>query len=376
MSQTSFLDTQLSDEQIIKNIVGSDYPTKMRFIVDILNSLNFDMHVLENGKYNADYKKITEEQYSTLYKMLVELESSTKRIYGLKNGKTITPNKILNDSPTRRNQPLSNTFDTVEHSIIFREIPTSSNIDEINTFFLDNVPSYRERGTCDVVLDWTTLGIPLYLTYQDACLTRCTIRLNDSKSIDVTNRAIKIPTIPLKITCKDLIEIKGVVTLPDYATKLDFCVDVQKTIEEKNSNNSSRVLNQTIEILEVALLGDYKKYNSDAQIELLTKLVFIPEDAMFHDPAKTSETGLALKTFLLNNFFKLIPPITCRDVVITKIPSSHNIYPSSPFQYNYYTIRALTTDEDRSCINELLTPTTCNGDIAMTFRPVLETQLD
>ena len=146
--------------------------------------------------YVLDKPEISDAQYDALYSMLQKLEKEN-------------PNLKRSDTPTERvsGEPLSTTFNKVEHANPMLSLDKAYSKEELNKFL--NKFNDNEQFTLEPKLD----GLTLVLQYKNGILVRAATRGDGSIGEDVTPNAYTISNIPQKISFMGEIEIRGEVLI-------------------------------------------------------------------------------------------------------------------------------------------------------------------
>lgn len=184
-------------------------------LVKLLNYYNY-MYYVENNPVVTDY------EYDTLYRELVELEKKY-------------PQYIRDDSPTKKvgGQPLKE-FKTISHKIPMLSIDNTYSEDELLEF--DNrVKKAAGVGEIEYVVELKYDGVAVSLIYEDGVFIRGVSRGDGWRGDDITENLKTILTLPLTISYKEPLEVRGEV----YMRKDTF----QKINEERKRNGEELFAN-------------------------------------------------------------------------------------------------------------------------------------
>jgi DNA ligase (NAD+) len=159
---------------------------EMRRLVDLLNKYAYEYYVL-------DEPTVADKQYDALYDKLVILERET--------------GVVLPDSPTRRvgGEPIKE-FGKHEH------IKRLYSLDKCQSFAELSAWDAKLRALAPEVeytVEYKLDGLTLCLTYEDGEFKGAATRGNGETGEDVTQQVLTIKSIPLRIECKELIEVQG-----------------------------------------------------------------------------------------------------------------------------------------------------------------------
>lgn len=170
--------------------------------------------------YELDNPTITDQEYDDLYS---ELENIEKKY----------PEFIRDDSPTKRvGGKVIDEFFKVTHDVPMMSLADVFSEDEVREFderikkIISN-PVY----VCELKID----GLSVSLLYKDGKLFRGATRGNGVVGEDITHNVETIKSIPLSISIKDEIEVRGEIYMP----KRSFI----KLNEEREKNNESLFAN-------------------------------------------------------------------------------------------------------------------------------------
>lgn len=157
--------------------------------------------------YVEDNPIATDEEYDKLYKKIEEFEKNN-------------PKEIIIDSPTQRIGEILDKFSKSSH------IEPMFSMDNIfNNEELIKWVKTKNEFLCEPKFD----GASLNLLYEDGVLVKATTRGDGKKGEVITNNAKTIQSIPLKISYKKRIEIRGEVVI----NKKDF-ISINRQREENN----------------------------------------------------------------------------------------------------------------------------------------------
>ena len=155
----------------------------MRELVDKLNKLAHEYYVLDNPT-------VSDVEYDRLYDELLRLERES--------------GVVLPDSPTRRvGGDVLPGFTEHTHLGRLYSLDKCKTVEELSAW-LEKV-SAADEYTVEYKYD----GLTINLTYDDGYLVRATTRGNGVTGEDVTEQIKTVKSVPLKIKCKELIEVQG-----------------------------------------------------------------------------------------------------------------------------------------------------------------------
>lgn len=170
---------------------------KIKLLTQKLNHYNY-MY------YQKDTSLVTDFEFDTLLKQLVELEKSNLSL-------------IQPDSPTQRvGGTVTKEFETVEHQYPMLSLG--------NTYSEEDLIDFNERvtkvlGTSDFefVCEQKYDGVAISLTYENGLLSKAATRGDGTQGDDVTANVKTIKSIPLRLFGDDIpafIEVRGEIFLP------------------------------------------------------------------------------------------------------------------------------------------------------------------
>jgi DNA ligase (NAD+) len=174
--------------------------------VKLLNKLAYYYYVLDNPQ-------ASDEEYDKLYHQVLEFEKKF-------------PDKILKDSPTRRvGDTLLDGFKKAKHIKRMWSMEDIFNHDELIEWVERVKKSFKDVSfICEPKFD----GASLNIIYEDGFLKQAITRGDGEVGEDVTTNVKTIHSVPLAISYKGLIEIRGEVVI-----KKD---DFEKINEERLKN--------------------------------------------------------------------------------------------------------------------------------------------
>jgi len=176
-----------------------------RELVKKLNRYSYEYYVL-------DSPSIPDSEYDRLYKEVEKFEKAN-------------PKLILKESPTMRvGDRVLDRFEKCQHLSPMYSLENIFNRDELN-LWVEKVEANSFH--CEPKLD----GVSLNLIYRDGYLSQAITRGDGKIGEDVTENAKRIKSIPLKISEKSEIEIRGEVVI----LKKDFEI-VNANLSKKFSN--------------------------------------------------------------------------------------------------------------------------------------------
>ncbi len=159
---------------------------EMRELIDILNRYGYEYYVLDNPS-------VSDREYDKLYDRLVALEKET--------------GVVEHDSPTRRvgGEPLS-AFSKHEHIQPLYSLDKAVTEQQIRDFCSR---AEKTKGNCEYRVEYKFDGLTVCLTYENGKFVRATTRGNGTVGEDVTAQVLTIPSFPLTIDYKGVVEVKG-----------------------------------------------------------------------------------------------------------------------------------------------------------------------
>ncbi len=165
---------------------------RMNELIEIINEADYNYHTLDNPT-------ITDQEYDKYLRELFDIES-------------LHPEWLRKDSPTQHaGGKVIDSFNKVEHKIpmmslsdVFSE---SEVIDFNNKIEKENIhPEY----VCELKID----GLSVSLLYENGILVRGATRGDGTIGEDITHNVKTIKSIPLKLTEKVDIEVRGEIYMP------------------------------------------------------------------------------------------------------------------------------------------------------------------
>ena len=207
--------------------------------VDLLNKYAYHYYVLDDPI-------ATDEEYDNLYNKVVEFEQKN-------------PDKILNDSPTRRvGDKVADGFNKAKHLSRMWSLEDVFNQDEL-VAWIKRVKKYDENISfyCEPKYD----GASLNLIYENGELKQGITRGDGEIGEDITQNVKTIKTIPLTIKEKSKIEIRGEVVI--------FKDEFEKINKERLKDGESVFANPRN-----AASGSLRQL--DSKITAKRNLVFLP----------------------------------------------------------------------------------------------------
>ncbi len=159
---------------------------EMRKLVDLLNKYAYEYYVL-------DEPTVADKQYDALYDRLVKLERET--------------GVVLPDSPTRRvgGEPIKE-FGKHEHIRRLYSLDKCQSFEELSAW--DSKLRASEPDV-EYTVEYKLDGLTLCLTYENGEFKGASTRGNGEVGEDVTEQVLTIKSIPLKIECKEVVEVQG-----------------------------------------------------------------------------------------------------------------------------------------------------------------------
>jgi DNA ligase (NAD+) len=160
---------------------------RIQELVTILNKANYEYHTL-------DQPTLTDQEYDKYLRELIELEEQY-------------PDLIVADSPTQRiGGEVIDEFNKVVHEVPMLSLSNVFNEDEI-VLFDERVKKVVTNPTyvCELKID----GLSVSLLYQDGKLVRAATRGDGMVGEDITHNVKTIKNIPLTLTEKVDIEVRG-----------------------------------------------------------------------------------------------------------------------------------------------------------------------
>ncbi|MCL2847354.1 MAG: NAD-dependent DNA ligase LigA [Firmicutes bacterium] len=159
----------------------------MQQLVDKLNKYAYEYYVLDNPS-------VSDKEYDALYDELLEIEKST--------------GVVLPDSPTRKigGEP-SKGFSKHTHKHKLFSLDKCKTTNQLVTWCnkINEAIGKKNEFSLEYKLD----GLTLCLTYLDGLLQTASTRGNGIEGEVVTNQVLTIPSVPLKISFKGLVEVQG-----------------------------------------------------------------------------------------------------------------------------------------------------------------------
>jgi len=156
-------------------------------LVDKLNKYAYEYYVLDNPS-------VSDKEYDALYDELLEIEKST--------------GVVLPDSPTRKigGEP-SKGFSKHTHKHKLFSLDKCKTTNQLVTWCnkINEAIGKKNEFSLEYKLD----GLTLCLTYLDGLLQTASTRGNGIEGEVVTNQVLTIPSVPLKISFKGLVEVQG-----------------------------------------------------------------------------------------------------------------------------------------------------------------------
>ncbi|MCM8818770.1 MAG: NAD-dependent DNA ligase LigA [Candidatus Omnitrophica bacterium] len=185
-----------------------DPKERIKELVDLLNYYNY-MYYVENNPVISDY------EYDKLYKELAELEEKY-------------PEYKLPNSPTQKvgGQVLEG-FRTIEHKIPMLSMDNTYSSEELIEFD-KKIKRMGDVNEVDYVVELKYDGVAVSLHYEKGEFVLGVTRGDGFKGDDITENLKTIKTLPLKITYREPIEVRGEV----YMRKDDF----EKLNKEREKN--------------------------------------------------------------------------------------------------------------------------------------------
>lgn len=154
--------------------------------IDRIKELVSQLNKASKAYYKYDKPIMTDKQYDTLYDQLQNLENET----GI----------ILSSSPTRKVQgEILDSFEKVQHTKPMLSAQKTKSIDEIKKFVSDK----------EVLVSWKEDGLTIVLKYNNGSLIQGITRGDGEVGEDVTANVKMFSNIPLKISYKSNLEIRG-----------------------------------------------------------------------------------------------------------------------------------------------------------------------
>jgi len=169
-------------------------------IKEEMQSLTERLRLYQDTYYKEGKSLVTDSEYDRLTDRLMSLEKEH-------------PEYASPSSPTRRvGSDLTADFPEVEHTIPVLSLDKAYSKDEILSFFSRSIE--KEGGELSFVAEEKIDGISMVLYYEDGILTRAVTRGNGAVGNDVTPNIVTIPSIPLELTEKIDLAVRGEVYLP------------------------------------------------------------------------------------------------------------------------------------------------------------------
>ncbi len=169
-------------------------------IKEEIRALTEKLSLYQDTYYKEGKSLVSDMEYDRLTDRLMELEKEY-------------PEYALPTSPTRRvGSDLTSDFPEVEHTIPVLSLDKAYSKDEVLSFFSRSIE--KEGGSLSFVAEEKIDGISMVLYYEDGILVRAVTRGNGSVGNDVTPNIVTIKSVPLKLTEKVDLAVRGEVYLP------------------------------------------------------------------------------------------------------------------------------------------------------------------
>ena len=182
----------------------------MRELVDKLNRLAKEYYELDNPT-------VSDAEYDALYDQLLKMERESGVVFP--------------DSPTRRvGGDVLPGFEQHTHLGRLYSLDKCKTEEELGAW-LDKV-SAADEFTVEYKYD----GLTVNLTYEDGYFVRATTRGNGVVGEDITQQILTVKSVPLKIDCKEKIEVQG-----EAIMRLSALAEYNKTatVPLKNARNGA-----------------------------------------------------------------------------------------------------------------------------------------
>lgn len=179
-------------------------------LVQLLNKYSHEYYVL-------DQPTIPDAHYDQLYEELLALEGEF-------------PDYILPHSPTQRvgDQPLD-AFEKVEHRVAMLSLSNAFNEEDLRQF--DRRVQERLEKEVHYVCELKIDGLAISLTYEEGNFLRGATRGDGTIGEDITQNLRTIPSLPLSVEEKGLIEVRGEAFMPK---KSFLALNKQREKEEES----------------------------------------------------------------------------------------------------------------------------------------------
>ncbi len=246
----------------MKEVMEMDVKERILTITNLLNQAAYEYYVLDNPS-------MSDFEYDNLYKELKDLEEKY-------------PQYALDNSPTKRvADKVLDKFLKVSHQVKMMSIDDVFNEEEVIKFDNDIKKQFPNATyNCELKID----GLSVSCVYENGVLIQASTRGNGSIGEDITLNAKTIKSIPLTISEKRKIEVRGEIFMPKKSFE-----KLNKEREENGEDlfqnprnaasgsikllDSSEVSKRGLDNFMYQIIGDFTKTQSES-IEYLKELGF------------------------------------------------------------------------------------------------------
>jgi len=174
-----------------------DIKSKIKTLTDIINKANYDYHTLDNPT-------ITDYEYDRYLNELKELEEKYPEY------------KEINSPTEKIGGAILDEFKKVNHEIPMMSLNNSFSYEDLSSFInkLKN-----EYNNLTFISELKIDGLAVSIKYKDGIFDSAATRGNGETGEDVTNNVKTIKSLPLKLTEKIDIEVRGEIFMPHKSFK-------------------------------------------------------------------------------------------------------------------------------------------------------------
>ena len=174
-----------------------DIKSKIKTLTDIINKANYDYHTLDNPT-------ITDYEYDRYLNELKELEEKYPEY------------KEINSPTEKIGGAILDEFKKVNHEIPMMSLNNSFSYEDLSSFInkLKN-----EYNNLTFISELKIDGLAVSIKYKDGIFVSAATRGNGETGEDVTNNVKTIKSLPLKLTEKIDIEVRGEIFMPHKSFK-------------------------------------------------------------------------------------------------------------------------------------------------------------
>ena len=187
-------------------------------ITERLNELKKLIVKYQDSYYKTGKSEVSDSEYDRLFDELLNIEKGH-------------PELITADSPSKRvGSDLTQDFPEVSHTIPVLSLDKAYTIEEIYSF-IKRVGTELNNDDLSFILEEKIDGFSIVLYYEDGFLVRAITRGNGYVGNDVTENVKTIKTVPLKLTEKVNIAVRGEI----FLLKNDF-KKINESLEDTFAN--------------------------------------------------------------------------------------------------------------------------------------------